>query len=94
MPVVRRLVDRAHAEGSLRPDVTAEDVPLLLTMISEVALHSREVSPRAWTRYLQIMIDGLRNAPGAGDLARHADDRRRRRRAPAAVAARHPAPRL
>ncbi|MEU1607011.1 TetR/AcrR family transcriptional regulator [Micromonospora matsumotoense] len=68
MPVIRRLVDRAHAEGSLRPDVTAEDVPLLLTMISEVALHSREVSPGAWTRYLQIMIDGLRNAPGAGHL--------------------------
>lgn len=68
MPVVRQLVDRAVSEGSLRPDVTAEDVPLLLTMISEVAVHSREVNPGAWTRYLQILIDGLRTAPDTGDL--------------------------
>ncbi|HUQ56399.1 TetR/AcrR family transcriptional regulator [Lentzea sp.] len=68
MPVVAQLVDRAHAEGSLRPDVTAEDVPLLLTMISEVAQHSRETSPGAWTRYLRIVVDGLRNTPGTGDL--------------------------
>ncbi len=68
MPVVARLVDRAKAEGSLRPDVTAEDVPLLLTMISELALHGRETSPGAWTRYLRIVVDGLRNSPGTGDL--------------------------
>ncbi|WP_434445962.1 TetR/AcrR family transcriptional regulator [Lentzea sp. E54] len=68
MPVVGQLVDRAKAEGSLRPDVTTEDVPVLLTMISEVALHSRGTSPAAWTRYLRIVVDGLRNAPGTGDL--------------------------
>jgi AcrR family transcriptional regulator len=62
-PVVRQLIARAHAEGSLRPDVTAEDIPLLLTMISEVAHHGGRHA-----RYLQLLIDGLRASPATGDL--------------------------
>ena len=65
---VRQLIDRAHHEGSLRPDVTLEDLPLLLMMVSEVAHHGHTVRPDAYNRYLQLLIDGLRRSPGAGDL--------------------------
>jgi AcrR family transcriptional regulator len=67
-PPIRELIDRAHREGSLRPDVTIEDLPPLLMMISEVAHHSHSVRPDAYVRYLQLLIDGLRRSPDAGDL--------------------------
>jgi AcrR family transcriptional regulator len=67
-PPIRQLVDRAHREGSLRPDVTVEDLPLLLMMVSEVAHHSHTVRPDVYARYLQLLIDGLRHHPDAGDL--------------------------
>ncbi|WP_033346560.1 TetR/AcrR family transcriptional regulator [Catenuloplanes japonicus] len=62
-PVVQQLVARAHDEGSLRRDVTAGDIPLLLTMISEVAHHGGRHA-----RYLQLIIDGMRAGPATGDL--------------------------
>lgn len=67
-PPVRQVVDRAHREGSLRPDVTIEDLPLLLMMVSEVAHHSHTVRPDVYARYLELLIDGLRRSPDAGDL--------------------------
>jgi AcrR family transcriptional regulator len=70
VPRMRQLVERAHAEGALRPDITAEDVPLLLMMVSEVAHHSHAVRPDIYGRYLQLLIDGLRRSPDAGDLGR------------------------
>ncbi|MFI5938183.1 TetR/AcrR family transcriptional regulator [Actinoplanes sp. NPDC051494] len=69
-PLVRRLIERAQAEGSLRADVNAEDVPLMLLMISEVAQHCRDVRPDIFARYRRLMIDGLRARPVAGDLGR------------------------
>ncbi|WP_127505859.1 TetR/AcrR family transcriptional regulator [Actinoplanes solisilvae] len=70
VPLITRLIERAQAEGSLREDVTAADVPLILMMISEVALHSHPVRPDAYARYLQLLIDGLRRSPDHGDLGR------------------------
>ena len=67
-PPIRQLVDRAHREGSLRPDATGEDLALVLMMVSEVAHHSHTVRPGAYTRYLQLLVDGLRRSPDAGDL--------------------------
>jgi len=67
-PPIRQLVDRAHREGSLRPDVTVEDLGPLLMMVSEVAHHGHAVRPDAYARYLQLLIDGLRRSPGTGDL--------------------------
>lgn len=68
LPHLRRLIERAAAEGTLRPDVTIEDVPLLLMMVSEVAHHSGAVRPGAYARYLELLIDGLRAGPHTGDL--------------------------
>ena len=67
-PLVRQLVERARTEGSLRPDVTAEDLPPLLMMISELAHNSHQVRPDIYGRYLQLLIDGLRRSPTTGAL--------------------------
>ncbi|MFI5938290.1 TetR/AcrR family transcriptional regulator [Actinoplanes sp. NPDC051494] len=70
IPVVQHLLDRAHAEGELRPDATIEDLLMVMLMVSEVAHHSRGIRPDAYGRYLQLLIDGLRPSPDAGDLGR------------------------
>lgn len=67
-PYVRQLVARAQAEGSLRDDLVMEDLPLLMMMISELAYHGHVVTPGFYQRYLQLLIDGLRRSPDAGDL--------------------------
>ncbi|MBM2614753.1 TetR/AcrR family transcriptional regulator [Actinoplanes sp. LDG1-06] len=67
-PIMRRIIERAHEEGSLRADVTVEDIPLLLMMVSEVAHHSHAVRPEAYHRYLQLLIDGLRRSSKSGNL--------------------------
>jgi AcrR family transcriptional regulator len=67
-PPIRELVERAHREGSLRPDVTVEDLPVLLMMVSEVAHHSHTFRPDVYGRYLELLIDGLRASPGVGAL--------------------------
>ncbi|SNY31343.1 TetR/AcrR family transcriptional regulator [Paractinoplanes atraurantiacus] len=67
-PLLRRLVARAQDEGTLRPDVTADDLPILLTMLSEVAHHGNSVRPGLHTRYLNLILAGLRNPTFAQDL--------------------------
>lgn len=74
VPILTQLIERAHAEGSLRPDFTVEDLPMVMMMVSEVAHHSQEVRPEAYVRYLQLLIDGLRRSPGTGDLGRPLTD--------------------
>lgn len=59
-----RLVKRAQAAGTMRTDVVAEDIPMLL---AGVGLSRSGESSVAWQRHLQIVIDGLR-AEGAQPL--------------------------
>jgi len=70
VPLIGAVIDRARAEGSLRPDVTVEDLPLLMMMVSEVAHHSHAVRPDAYGRYLQVILDGLRRTGETGELGR------------------------
>lgn len=59
-PVVSRLVARAQADGSLRADVTATDLPLIQLMLGSLSECTRDVDPEVWRRYLGIVTDGLR----------------------------------
>jgi AcrR family transcriptional regulator len=59
-PLVAALVERAQAEGTLRPDLAAEDVPVMLWACARVAQATAEVSPDAWRRHLGLLLDGLR----------------------------------
>ena len=68
-PLVRRLIERAHADGSLRLDFTPEDMPLVFMTGGRVLEATRSVAPDLWRRYLGLLLDGLR-AEGATPLAR------------------------
>jgi AcrR family transcriptional regulator len=60
----QRLIKRAQAAGALRPDVVAEDIPMLLAGVGL----SRSSGPGvSWERHLALVIDGLR-AEGAHPL--------------------------
>jgi AcrR family transcriptional regulator len=54
------LVERAKADGALRPEAEASDVNLILVMLCTVADASVEQSPYLWRRYLPMMLAGLR----------------------------------
>jgi AcrR family transcriptional regulator len=67
-PVVRALIDRAQAEGSLRPDVVGPDIALVQFMVGAVIDYTHDVDPDVWRRLLAIVLDGLRtrrDGPGA-----------------------------
>jgi AcrR family transcriptional regulator len=68
-PLVRRLLERAHADGSLRPDFAPEDMPLVFMTAGRVLEAGRGVAPDLWRRYLGLLLDGLR-AGGATPLPR------------------------
>jgi AcrR family transcriptional regulator len=59
-PLVTRLVERAQADGSLRPDVEPTDMPLLQLMLGSLSECTKDIDPEIWRRYLAIVIDGLR----------------------------------
>lgn len=59
-PLLATLVERAQAEGTLRPDVAAEDVPVLLWACARVVQATADVAPDGWRRHLALLLDGLR----------------------------------
>lgn len=67
---IRRLVERAQADGGMRTDVPWTDVPFLL---AGVATGPRTIGLRAengqWNRNLRIMLDGLSTPRRAGTNA-------------------------
>lgn len=58
----RRIVERAQAEGSLRADVTAEDLAFIVWAHSRVSEATHAIDPQAWRRYLALTLDGFRAA--------------------------------
>ena len=74
-PLVRRLVERAQADGSLRDDVDTTDMPLIQMMVGAVVDYTRNVGPgRLAAAASPLVLDGLRAA--AGDPHADADPRR------------------
>jgi AcrR family transcriptional regulator len=55
-----RLIERAQAEGSLRPDVVPEDLALLFMANAGVIEVTSGSAGDAWRRFLGIVLDGLR----------------------------------
>jgi AcrR family transcriptional regulator len=56
-----QLIQRVQAEGSLRPDVVAEDLALLLMANAGVIEVTHGAARDAWRRFLAIFLDGLRS---------------------------------
>jgi AcrR family transcriptional regulator len=61
-PAVDRLLKRAQAEGQVREDLGATDMPVLEFMIGAVAEYAHAVRPDLWRRFLALMLDALRPA--------------------------------
>lgn len=59
-PLVRRLVERAQRQGTLRADLVPEDVPLLFWAAGRVIEETSAAAPNAWRRLLGLLLDGLR----------------------------------
>jgi AcrR family transcriptional regulator len=67
-PLLARLIDRAQEQGSLRPDFTLQDMPLIFWTAGSVIEAGATVAPDLWRRYLGLLIDGL-HADAATPLA-------------------------
>jgi AcrR family transcriptional regulator len=61
------IVERAQAEGALRPDVTAVDLGVLVDMLGSLGQYGGAYLPY-WRRQLTIVLDGLRARPDATAL--------------------------
>lgn len=61
------IVGRAQAEGTLREDVTAVDLSILVDMLGSIGLYGGEYLPH-WRRQLTIVLDGLRARPDTTPL--------------------------
>jgi AcrR family transcriptional regulator len=57
---VRRLLERAQAEGAVRADVTPEDIEFVFWSNGRVIEATRDVAPNAWRRNLALMLDAFR----------------------------------
>ena len=57
---VALILDRAQTAGIVRADVTAADIPFLVTAVSFAGGSCARFSPEVWRRYLAIVLDGLR----------------------------------
>ena len=74
VPLLHQIIDRAHAEGTLRADADMHDFPIILAMITELAQNSAACRPELYERYLQLIVDGLRARPDNGDLGPQLSD--------------------
>jgi AcrR family transcriptional regulator len=73
--IVDELVKRAKADGDLRRDVCAQDIPVLACSAAQAGAPAGGAGTDLWRRYLQIAVDGLRAAPGQARLKPAAPDR-------------------
>ena len=63
---LQKLVARGKRSGSVRKDVQASDLGVVVLMLCMIADVTGDVAPQLWRRYLPILLDGLR--PGGPAL--------------------------
>ena len=59
-PLLRRMIQRAQEQGTLRPDFKPEDLPLVFWTADRVIDRTAAVAPDHWRRFLGLLLDGLR----------------------------------
>ncbi|MGW0711450.1 TetR/AcrR family transcriptional regulator [Streptomyces sp. NPDC002643] len=55
-----RIVERAQEQGTLRPDVTPEDVAFVIWSVGRVSEATQDVAPEVWRRHLYLLLEGFR----------------------------------
>lgn len=59
-PLLRRMIERAQAQGSLRTDFTLDDLSSVFWSAARVIEMTQETSANSWRRFLGYLLDGLR----------------------------------
>jgi AcrR family transcriptional regulator len=54
------IVERAQRQGTLRPDITPEDLAFVTWSQGRIGQATRGIAPNAWRRHLHLILDGLR----------------------------------
>jgi AcrR family transcriptional regulator len=62
-PLIETLVERAKAQGAVRPDLDQTDLVFIQVGLSAVMDTTRAVAPDLYRRYLNIALDGIRARP-------------------------------
>ncbi|MEU2872138.1 hypothetical protein ABZ769_23485 [Streptomyces olivoreticuli] len=57
---VTQLIGRAQEQGTVRADVTVEELLFLLAALGRVVPASEATAPGAWPRHLHLLLAGLR----------------------------------
>jgi hypothetical protein len=57
--VVEGLADRARRQGTVRQDITGQDIVLLLGGVYQTAAPLADAQPELWRRYLALIFDGI-----------------------------------
>ena len=70
-PALYDLVRRAQEEGDLRADLVATDIGVLEVAALGIVEFTASAAPDVWSRYLSIIIDGLRTRPNGGNAPLH-----------------------
>ncbi|ORA98873.1 TetR family transcriptional regulator [Mycolicibacter minnesotensis] len=60
VPVLKELVERARADGHLRPEVSSTDMPILGLLAGTVSEFAGHVDAQLWRRYVAMLLDGMR----------------------------------
>ncbi|MHA5054363.1 TetR/AcrR family transcriptional regulator [Streptomyces sp. SD15] len=55
-----RIVERAQEQGSLRPDLTPEDLAFVIWSHSRITEATHDIAPGVWRRHLYLLLDGFR----------------------------------
>ncbi len=67
-PVVTRIVERAQADGHLRPGLSSTDMPVIGLLAGTVSEFAGHVDRDLWRRYVALLIDGMRRRDGQAQL--------------------------
>jgi AcrR family transcriptional regulator len=67
-PPITKLVERARADGHLRPDVEQTDMPILGLLAGTVSEWAGHVEPELWRRYIALLLEGMRSRKGQNGL--------------------------
>lgn len=59
-PLITELVEKAKAQGVVRPDLDQTDLIFIQLGLSEVMNRTRTIAPDLYRRYLAIFLDGIR----------------------------------
>lgn len=65
---IDELLRRGREQGTIRPDVTTEDLLFTLAALGRAVPALTAVAPDAWLRPLALLLDGLRTSPTASPL--------------------------